>query len=399
MLDNVKVGLHNHHKYSTLSGILRLPSYYKVEKEMDERAMELLKVFDLDKEFDYKASNLPYGKQRKLEIARALATEPKLLLLDEPAAGMNPNETAELMKTIRFVRDHFDMTVLLIEHDMKLVSGICERLTVLNFGHMLAEGPTSEVLSNPEVIKAYLGEWGKFRMSMLEVKDLQVYYGVIQALKGISFEVEQGDVVALIGANGAGKTTTLHTITGLLPSKAGNITFEGTDITHVPGYKLVSMGIAHVPEGRRVFASLTVLQNLKMGAYTRNDKKEIEDTIEMIYKRFPRLKERKNQLAGTLSGGEQQMLAMGRALMSHPRLIVLDEPSMGLSPLYVNEIFDIIQEINKDGVTVLLVEQNAKKALSISNKAYVLETGNIVLSGDAKELMNNERVKKAYLSE
>ena len=158
VLDNVKVGLHNHHKYSTLSGILRLPSYYKVEKEMDERAMELLKVFDLDKEFDYKASNLPYGKQRKLEIARALATEPKLLLRDEPAAGMNPNETAELMKTIRFVRDHFDMTVLLIEHDMKLVSGICERLTVLNFGHMLAEGPTSEVLSNPEVIKAYLGE-------------------------------------------------------------------------------------------------------------------------------------------------------------------------------------------------------------------------------------------------
>ena len=158
VLDNVKVGLHNHHKYSTLSGILRLPSYYKVEKEMDERAMELLKVFDLDKEFDYKASNLPYGKQRKLEIARALATEPKLLLLDEPAAGMNPNETAELMKTIRFVRDHFDMTVLLIEHDMKLVSGICERLTVLNSGHMLAEGPTSEVLSNPEVIKAYLGE-------------------------------------------------------------------------------------------------------------------------------------------------------------------------------------------------------------------------------------------------
>ena len=158
VLDNVKVGLHNHHEYSTLSGILRLPSYYKVEKEMDERAMELLKVFDLDKEFDYKASNLPYGKQRKLEIARALATEPKLLLLDEPAAGMNPNETAELMKTIRFVRDHFDMTVLLIEHDMKLVSGICERLTVLNFGHMLAEGPTSEVLSNPEVIKEYLGE-------------------------------------------------------------------------------------------------------------------------------------------------------------------------------------------------------------------------------------------------
>ena len=206
---------------------------------------------------------------------------------------------------------------------------------------------------------------------------------MIQALKGIvSFEVEQGDVVALIGANGAGKTTTFHTITGLLPSKAGNITFEGTDITHVPGYKLVSMGIAHVPEGRRVFASLTVLQNLKMGAYTRNDKKEIEDTIEMIYKRFPRLKERKNQLAGTLSGGEQQMLAVGRALMP-PAPDRSRRAVDGSVPLYVNEIFDIIQEINKDGVTVLLVEQNAKKALSISNKAYVLETGNIVLSGDA----------------
>lgn len=236
-------------------------------------------------------------------------------------------------------------------------------------------------------------------MAMLEVKELSVYYGVIQALKGISFEVEEGDVIALIGANGAGKTTTLHTITGLLPSKSGSIVFEGKDITKVAGHKLVGMGIAHVPEGRRVFAQLTVLQNLKMGAYTRNNKQEMEETIQMIYKRFPRLEERKNQLAGTLSGGEQQMLAMGRALMSHPRLIVMDEPSMGLSPIYVNEIFDIIKEISADGTTVLLVEQNAKKALSIANKAYVLETGSIVLKGDAKELMNNDQVKKAYLSE
>ena len=216
-------------------------------------------------------------------------------------------------------------------------------------------------------------------MAMLEVKDLSVYYGVIQALKGISFEVDEGDVIALIGANGAGKTTTLHTITGLIPAKSGKIIFEGKDITHVPGYKLVSMGIAHVPEGRRVFAQLSVLQNLKMGAYTRKDKQEVEETIQKVYKRFPRLEERKNQLAGTLSGGEQQMLAMGRALMSHPRLIVMDEPSMGLSPIYVNEIFDIIKEISADGTTVLLVEQNAKKALSIANKAYVLETGSIVL--------------------
>ncbi len=236
-------------------------------------------------------------------------------------------------------------------------------------------------------------------MAMLDVKDLNVYYGVIQALKGISFSVNEGEIIALIGANGAGKTTTLHTVTGLLPAKSGSIWFEGKDITKLPGHKLVSMGIAHVPEGRRVFAQLSVLQNLKLGAYTRNDKKEMEDTLEMIYQRFPRLKERKNQMAGTLSGGEQQMLAMGRALMSHPRLIVMDEPSMGLSPIYVNEIFDIIESINKEGVTVLLVEQNAKKALSIADRAYVLETGKIVLQGDAKELMNNDQVKKAYLSE
>ena len=236
-------------------------------------------------------------------------------------------------------------------------------------------------------------------MAILEVKDLEVYYGVIQAIRGISFEVKQGEIIALIGANGAGKTTTLQTITGLIPSKSGKIFYEGKDITKIPGHKLVSMGIAHVPGGRRVFASLSVLQNLKLGAYTRSDKKELEDTLQMIYKRFPRLEERKNQMAGTLSGGEQQMLAMGRALMSHPKLIVLDEPSMGLSPIYVNEIFDIIQKINEDGVTVLLVEQNAKKALSIANRAYVLETGSIALSGDAAKLMNDDSVKKAYLSE
>lgn len=236
-------------------------------------------------------------------------------------------------------------------------------------------------------------------MAILEVKDLEVFYGVIHAIKGISFEVNPGEIIALIGANGAGKTTTLQTITGLIPSKAGHIVYDGKDITKMPGHKLVSMGMAHVPEGRRVFAQLTVLQNLKLGAYTRKDKTEIEETLKVIYNRFPRLEERKNQMAGTLSGGEQQMLAMGRALMSHPKLIVMDEPSMGLSPIYVNEIFDIIQKINGDGTTVLLVEQNAKKALSIAHRAYVLETGRIVLSGDAGELMNDDSVKKAYLSE
>ena len=236
-------------------------------------------------------------------------------------------------------------------------------------------------------------------MAMLEVKDLQVYYGVIQALKGISFEVNQGEVNALIGANGAGKTTTLETLTGIIPSKAGSITFEGKDITKIPAHKIVEMGMAHVPEGRRVFADMTVYENLLMGAYTRKDKNEIAQSLANVYKRFPRLEERKNQRAGTLSGGEQQMLAMGRALMSKPRIILMDEPSMGLSPIFVNEIFDIIKEVSEGGTTVLLVEQNAKKALSIADRAYVLETGNITLSGKAEDLLNDESVQKAYLGE
>ena len=236
-------------------------------------------------------------------------------------------------------------------------------------------------------------------MSMLKVTDLQVYYGVIQALKGISFEVNEGEVIALIGANGAGKTTILHTVTGLINQKAGKIEFEGKDISHTPAYKIVAEGMAHVPEGRRVFAELSVYDNLMMGAYTRKDKKEIAETLAMVYKRFPRLEERKKQMAGTLSGGEQQMLAMGRALMSKPKIILMDEPSMGLSPIFVNEIFDIIKAVSASGTTVLLVEQNAKKALSIADRAYVLETGNIILEGDAKVLMNDESVKKAYLGE
>ena len=233
-------------------------------------------------------------------------------------------------------------------------------------------------------------------MAMLEIKDLEVYYGMIQAIKGISFEVNEGEV---IGANGAGKTTILHTISGLIAPKKGSITFEGQEITKIPAHKIVENGLAQVPEGRRVFPSLSVLQNLKLGAYTRKDKKEIDDTLKMIYERFPRLEERKNQPAGTLSGGEQQMLAMGRALMSKPRIILMDEPSMGLSPIFVNEIFDIIKQVSASGTTVLLVEQNAKKALSIADRGYVLETGKIVKEGKASDLLNDEAVKKAYLGE
>ena len=234
---------------------------------------------------------------------------------------------------------------------------------------------------------------------LLKVDNIEVYYGMNKAQKGDSFEVNKGEIVALIGANGAGKTTILHTVTGLLKPKTGKILFNDKDITKTPAHKIVSMGMAHVPEGRRIFSQLSVIDNIRLGAFTRKDKDEIEQTLQYVYERFPRLKERKNQIAGTLSGGEQQMLAMGRALMSKPDFVLMDEPSMGLSPLLVSEIFDIIKAINENGTTVLLVEQNAKKALSIADRAYVLETGNIVLSGDAKVLLNDESVKKAYLSE
>lgn len=236
-------------------------------------------------------------------------------------------------------------------------------------------------------------------MAMLKVTDLCVNYGVIPALKGVSFEVNQGEIIALIGANGAGKTTILHTVTGLVKAASGMIEFEGQDITKIPAHKIVEMGMAHVPEGRRVFPEMTVYQNLMLGAYTRKDSAEKQASLEKVYGHFPRLKERQKQLAGTLSGGEQQMLAMGRALMSKPKIILMDEPSMGLSPIFVNEIFSIIEEVSKEGTTVLLVEQNAKKALSLADRAYVLETGSITVTGDAKDLLNNDEIRKAYLGE
>ena len=232
---------------------------------------------------------------------------------------------------------------------------------------------------------------------MLRVEDINVYYGAIHAIKGISLDVPDGEIVALIGSNGAGKSTTLRTISGLMKPKSGKIIYEGNDIAGVPAHKNVGMGLCQVPEGRHVFANMTVLENLELGAYLRNDKEGIAKDMQDVFEKFPRLLERKYQIAGTLSGGEQQMLAMGRALMSRPKLLLLDEPSMGLAPLLVKEIFNIIKEINAGGTTILLVEQNANMALSIADKAYVLETGRITLSGTAQELASSEEVRKAYL--
>lgn len=234
-------------------------------------------------------------------------------------------------------------------------------------------------------------------MALLEVKDLSVYYGVIQAIKDISFEVNEGEIVTLIGANGAGKTTTMQSIMGLIPARSGSVVYDGTDITKMPGHKIVHLGMTQVPEGRHVFQELTVYENLMMGAYTQKNKAQVKADIDEVYETFPRLAERKNQIAGTLSGGEQQMLAMGRAMMCRPKLLMLDEPSMGLSPLLVDQVFDIIKEYHRRGTTILLVEQNAGKSLAISDRAYVLENGRIAYSGTGKELLNSDEIKKAYL--
>lgn len=234
-------------------------------------------------------------------------------------------------------------------------------------------------------------------MALLEVNGLDVYYGVIRAIKGISFEVKEGEIVTLIGANGAGKTTSMQSIVGLIPKHGGHVVFDGHDITKTPCHKIVHMGMTQVPEGRRIFQELSVYENLMMGAYSQKNSSSFRKDLEAVYARFPRLEERRSQIAGTLSGGEQQMLAMGRAIMSHPKLLMLDEPSMGLSPLLVDQVFEIIKDINKDGTTILLVEQNAGKSLAISDRAYVLENGNIVLSGTGNELADSEMVQKAYL--
>jgi ABC-type branched-subunit amino acid transport system ATPase component len=408
VLENVGIGQHLCTRSTLLDALLFAPRYRAEERAVRKRAQELLDLVGLGARAAEPAGQLPYGDRRRLEIARALAAGPRLLLLDEPAAGMNPAETDALMGLIGRLRRESGLTVMLIEHDMKLVMGICDRIGVLNFGKRLADGAPDTVRRDPAVIDAYLGgrpvraaagRAGGRRAAgaaVLAVEDLHAGYGGVQVLHGVSLAVGEGEIATVIGANGAGKSTLLRTVSGLVTPRAGAIRLAGAEIGGLPPDRVVAAGVAHIPEGRQVLARMTVLDNLRAGAYPRRDR-EVDADIARLLDRFPALRDRRRQVAGTLSGGEQQMLAIARGLMSRPRVLMLDEPSLGLAPLIVAQIFEIIGELNARGVPILLVEQNAMLALEVADRGYVLETGRVAMQGAARDLLGNAAVRRAYL--
>ena len=366
-------------------------------REASKRALELLEEIGILRWAEMFAAVLPYGLERRVEIARALATQPKFLLLDEPAAGLNEDESEELLQVLSKIPEQKNLGMLIVDHDMRLIMRLCHRLHVLNFGKTIGEGTPEEVRQYSGRAAGLSGQICGGGLTMLELQDIHARYGAITALRGVSITVSQGELVALLGVNGAGKSTTLSYIAGVMRPWKGSITFEGNSLIGKPPEGIARAGISLVPEGRDIFPSLTVEENLRLGAYVRKEKGEYQRNLEEVYELFPVLKERLDQAGGTLSGGEQQQLAIARALMSKPRLLMLDEPSLGLAPALVDQIFELITNLHQRGVTILLVEQNVERSLAIVDRAYLMNTGLIESQGTPEQLNNRADIEGIYM--
>jgi len=412
VIENVMLGTHlGAQPPSPASILLGLPTSRRFEAEVRERSMDSLEALQIADYAHDMAGNLPYGVQKRIDLARSLVANPSLLLLDEPAAGLTGAESHQLMELIRSLHAERGFSLLLVEHDMQFVTDLCERITVIDFGKLLVEGTPDEVRENRDVVVAYLGtgqlsanaraatppDEAIARPPVLEVKDVGVRYGAVPALRNISLSIKTGGITTIIGANGAGKTTLLSTVSGIVAVHQGQVMYGGSDITRLSCEQRVAQGVVMCPEGRRLFPEMTVQENLLLGAYNVTDKAAISAGLDRVYALFPRVAGRRKQLAGTLSGGEQQMVAIGRALMAAPTLLLLDEPSLGLAPNLVELIFETIAEIRKLGCSIMLVEQNAAMALEVADFGYVLETGKVTLSGPASDLRERHDVIEAYL--